>query len=89
MCAARHIPELGPALFNEHHLFPKMEAAMVDSTSQTKTSTDLSDRILAFANDTDLIAVVLFSALGLLATIYFSMHFPTSDQIATLLSQAP
>ncbi len=62
---------------------------MVDSTSLTKTSPDLLDRIWAVTNDTDLIAVVLFSALGLLATIYFSMHFPMSDQVATLLSQAP
>ncbi len=62
---------------------------MVDSTNLTKTSLDLQDRIWTVTNDTDLIVVALFSALGLLATIYFSMYFPMSDQVATLLLQAP
>lgn len=61
----------------------------ITPTTQTKSSTDLRDRIWAVANGPDLIAVTLFSTVGLLASIYFSIHFPMSDQVATLLSQAP
>jgi hypothetical protein len=62
---------------------------MADTTSQTKTSTEVQDWNWALANDSDLIAVALLSTVGLLALIYFSIHFPMSDQVATLLSQAP
>ena len=67
----------------------QMEPAMVDTTSLTKSSTDPLDRCSAVANDSDLIAIVLFSAVALLASIYFSINFPMSDQVAVLLSQAP
>ncbi len=62
---------------------------MVNTTSQTKSSIDIWDRIWVVANDPDLIAVMLFSTVGLLASIYFSAYFPMSDQVATILSQAP
>ncbi len=62
---------------------------MADTTSQTKTSTEVQDWSWAVANDSDLIVVALLSTVGLLASIYFSIHFPMSDQVAVLLSQAP
>lgn len=62
---------------------------MVNTTSLAKNSTDLLDQSWAIANDSDLIAIGLFCAVTLLALIYFSIHFPMSDQVAVLLSQAP
>jgi hypothetical protein len=60
---------------------------MANTTSLAKSSTDL--RNWAVANDSDRIAIALFSAVALLALMYFSIHFPMSDQVAVLLSQAP
>ena len=60
---------------------------MVDTIRLTKSS--IENRSVAVANDSDLIAIALFSAAASLALIYFSIHFPMSDQVAVLLSQAP
>jgi hypothetical protein len=65
-----------------------MEATMAETTSQTKSSTELQEWSLAVANDPDLIVIALFFTVGLLAAIYLSIHFPMSDQVATFLSQA-
>jgi hypothetical protein len=65
-----------------------MEAAMADTTSQTKTSTEVQDWSWAVTNDPDVIAIALFFTVGLLASIYLSIHFPMSDQVAAFLSQA-
>jgi hypothetical protein len=62
---------------------------MVSTTSLAKSSTDLRDRSWAVANGSDWIAIALFCAVVLLASIYFSIRFPMSDQVAVLLSQAP
>jgi hypothetical protein len=62
---------------------------MVNTTSLAKGSTDLWDRNWAVAYDLDLIGIALFSAVVLLALIYFSINFPTPDQVSVLLSQAP
>jgi hypothetical protein len=61
---------------------------MVNTNSLAKSSPDLRDRSWAIANNSDLIAIALFCAVGLLASMYFSIHFPMSDQVATFLSQA-
>jgi len=68
---------------------PQMESEMVNITSRAKSSTDLWDRSWAAANDSDLIAIGLFCVAVLLASIYFSIRFPMSDQVAVLLAQAP
>ena len=62
---------------------------MADIADLAKSSTDLSDRSWSVANPSDRIAIALFSAVALLALTYSSVHFPMSDQVAVLLSQAP
>jgi hypothetical protein len=62
---------------------------MADITGLAKSTTDLSDRSWSVANHSDRIAIVLFSAVALLALTYASVHFPMPDQVAVLLAQAP
>jgi len=62
---------------------------MANITGLAKSSTDLSDRSWSVTNPSDRIAIALFTAVGLLALTYASVHFPMSDQVAVLLSQAP
>jgi hypothetical protein len=47
----------------------------------------LRHRISAVTIDPNLTVVVPFSALGLLAALYFMTHFPLSVEDATFLSQ--
>ena len=47
----------------------------------------LRDRTSALANDPDVAVVVLLSALGLLAAVYFMTHFPLSVEDATFVAQ--
>jgi len=60
---------------------------MANTTSLAKSSSDLRNG--AVANDSEWTAIALFSAVALLALTYASVHFPMSDQVALLLSQAP
>jgi hypothetical protein len=54
---------------------------------QTSTgSNDLRHRASAIVNDPDFVAVVLFSAFGLLASFYFMTHFPFSVEDAMFLA---
>jgi hypothetical protein len=56
-------------------------------TSQTLTGLiGLWHRISTVVNDPDFAAVVLFSALGLLASFYFITHFALPVEDATLLT---
>ncbi len=55
-------------------------------TSQTQTSTTFVSRLLSIFEDSDLSIVALFSTLGLLASIYFVMHWPAE---AALFAQFP
>ncbi len=52
------------------------------TTETAKTSTGIA----TVANDPDFVAVALFSALGLLATIYLMINFPFSVEDATFLA---
>ena len=72
-----------------HRSHTQMEPPMANITGLAKSSTDLSDRSWSVANHSDRIAIALFSAVALLALTYASVHFPMSDQVAVLLSQAP
>jgi hypothetical protein len=56
-------------------------------STTTQGFVGLRHRISAVAIDPNLTAVVLFSALGLLASFYFMTHFPLSVEDATLLAQ--
>jgi hypothetical protein len=58
-------------------------------STATQGFNGLRHRISAVAIDPDLVVVVLFSALGLLAALYFMTHFPLSDEDATFLTQWP
>ena len=62
---------------------------MANITGLAKSSTDLRDRSWSVTNPSDRIAIALFSAVALLVLTYASVHFPMSDQVAVLLSQAP
>ena len=62
-----------------------MEVTMT-LTSQTQTSTSFISRLLAIFDDSDLSVVALFTALALLASIYFVMHLPAE---AALIAQFP
>jgi hypothetical protein len=58
-------------------------------STTTKTSTDaigLRDRISALYIDPDLTAIAVFSALGLLVSLYFMSHFSFSVEDATFLA---
>jgi len=67
----------------------QMEPPMANITGLAKSTTDLRHRSWDVANHSDRIAIALFSAVALLALTYSSVHFPMSDQVAVLLSQAP
>ncbi len=61
---------------------------MSTTNQTTETSTGfigLRDRTSAIVNDPNLVAVALFSALGLLASFYFMTHFPVEGFLAAWL----
>ena len=72
-----------------HRSHTQMEPPMANITGLAKSTTDLRHRSWDVANHSDRIAIALFSAVALLALTYSSVHFPMSDQVAVLLSQAP
>ena len=52
----------------------------MSTTTQTSTgSIGLRDRVSAVVNDSNLAVLALFCALGLLASLYFMVHFPVED----------
>jgi hypothetical protein len=58
------------------------------STTPQTTSTgliSLRHRISTVVNDPDFVATALFSALGLLASLYFMTHVPVEDFLAAWL----
>jgi hypothetical protein len=64
-----------------------MEVTMtVTVTREAQTSTNFVERLLVVLGDSRLRAVVLFSTLGVLASIYFAMHLPV---VAPLPTQFP
>jgi hypothetical protein len=57
-----------------------------NQTTQTSTGfIGLQHRTSAIVNDPNLVAVALFSALGLVASFYFMTHFPVEDFLAAWL----
>jgi hypothetical protein len=57
-----------------------MEATMT-LASEIPTSTNLLGRLVTVSKDSDLSAVVFFSTLALLATIYFAIHSPAAASL--------
>ena len=61
--------------------------SVMSTTTQTSTGVvGLQSRISAVVRDPNFAVVVLFSALGLLASFYFITHFALPVEDATLLT---
>jgi hypothetical protein len=59
-----------------------METTMtITVNGQTQTSTNLISRSRAVLGDSGLGAIAVFSALSLLATIYFAIHSPAAASL--------